>query len=103
MRSLPIPGTDRSVVVPVRRSVEVTRTTPAMRPGIHRSAEASRITEDIAHAEEAIAAQDGSGEFASKVNDRRRDERSYLPNLACILYQPWLFHGTPMWPKLQGR
>lgn len=24
------------------------------------------------------------------------------PNLARVLYQPWLFHGTPLWRKLQG-
>jgi hypothetical protein len=26
-----------------------------------------------------------------------------LPNLSRVLYQPWLFHGTPLWAKLQGR
>jgi len=35
--------------------------------------------------------------------DRRRDDRPHLPNLSRILYQPWQFHGTPMWAKLRGR
>ncbi len=26
-----------------------------------------------------------------------------LPDLSRILYQPWLFHGTALWGKLQGR
>ncbi len=26
-----------------------------------------------------------------------------LPDLSRVLYQPWLFHGTPLWAKLQGR
>jgi hypothetical protein len=26
-----------------------------------------------------------------------------LPDLSHVLYQPWLFHGTPLWAKLQGR
>ena len=26
-----------------------------------------------------------------------------VPDLSRILYQPWLFHGTPLWAKLQGR
>ena len=30
-------------------------------------------------------------------------EAPKLPDLTKILYQPWLFHGTPLWAKLQGR
>lgn len=26
-----------------------------------------------------------------------------LPALKRILYKPWLFHGIPLWGKLQGR
>jgi hypothetical protein len=26
-----------------------------------------------------------------------------LPDLTKVLYQPWLFYGTPLWSKLQGR
>ncbi len=26
-----------------------------------------------------------------------------VPDVSRILYQPWLFHGTPLWAKLQGR
>lgn len=26
-----------------------------------------------------------------------------LPDLSRVLYQPWLFHSTPLWAKLQGR
>ena len=48
--------------------------------------------------------QAGEGlEPVDKKKDRRRDDRPRLPNLSRILYQPWLFHGTPMWGKLQGR
>ncbi len=50
-------------------------------------------------AEEAEA----SGGATQKKRDRRRDDRPHLPDLARVLYQPWLFHGTPMWAKLQGR
>lgn len=31
------------------------------------------------------------------------NENPKLPNLAKVLYQPWLFHGTPLWSKLQDR
>ena len=31
------------------------------------------------------------------------DDNPKLPNLAKVLYQPWLFHGTPMWGRLQNR
>lgn len=31
------------------------------------------------------------------------DEEPKLPDLSRVLYQPWLFHGTPLWSKLQGR
>jgi hypothetical protein len=31
------------------------------------------------------------------------DEDPKLPDLTKLLYQPWLFHGTPLWAKLQGR
>lgn len=31
------------------------------------------------------------------------NENPKLPNLAKVLYQPWLFHGTPLWNKLQSR
>ena len=30
-------------------------------------------------------------------------ENPKLPDLSRVLYQPWLFHGTPLWSKLQGR
>jgi hypothetical protein len=33
----------------------------------------------------------------------REEKAPSLPDLSRILYQPWLFHGTPLWGKLQGR
>ncbi|MFC3630669.1 hypothetical protein ACFOM8_14565 [Paracoccus angustae] len=30
------------------------------------------------------------------------DETPKLPTLAKVLYQPWLFHGTPLWGRFQG-
>lgn len=31
------------------------------------------------------------------------DKTPAPPDLSRVLYQPWLFHGTPLWSKLQGR
>ncbi|WP_295045235.1 hypothetical protein [uncultured Paracoccus sp.] len=31
------------------------------------------------------------------------NENPKLPNLAKVLYQPWIFHGTPLWGRLQRR
>ncbi len=86
-RSLAVPGKDQRIAVPVRRSVETQRSTPAMRMGIVSPSRPRPVAD---------------GE-TRKTRDRRRDDRPHLPDLSRILYQPWLFHGTPMWAKLQGR
>lgn len=91
MRRLRIPSRDSSVSVPQRRTIQKKRTTPAMRLGVQQP---SSLRKDV-------VVEEGTSGRAKK--DRRRDDRPYLPNLARVLYQPWLFHGTPMWAKLQGR
>ncbi|WP_126623190.1 hypothetical protein [Oceaniglobus ichthyenteri] len=117
MRRLKVPGTNETIDVPLRRKTRVQRTTPAMRMGVHSaqytspsSARSDDETGGIADGnrdpDEARqeALQTGEGfEPVGKKKDRRRDDRPRLPNLSRILYQPWLFHGTPMWGKLQGR
>jgi hypothetical protein len=40
-----------------------------------------------------------AGIHASPIDSKQ----AKLPDLSRILYQPWLFHGTPLWAKLQGR
>ncbi len=86
-RSLAVPGTDQRISVPQRRSVPKDRSTPAMRLGVVSPSRPRPRPE---------------GEERNKP-DRRQDDRPFLPDLSRILYQPWLFHGTPMWAKLQGR
>jgi hypothetical protein len=117
MRRLKVPGTNETIDVPLRRKTRVRRTTPAMRMGVHSaqytapsSARSDGETEGSANSahdpdearQEALQAGEGL-EPIGKKKDRRRDDRPRLPNLSRILYQPWLFHGTPMWAKLQGR
>jgi len=117
VRRLRVPGTDETIEVPLRRKTRVRRTTPAMRMGVH-SAQYSippslRSDEEVEDSAEGTRGpdevqqetlQDGeSPEPVKRKKDRRRDDRPRLPNLSRILYQPWLFHGTPMWSKLQGR
>ena len=82
-----MPGTDQRISVPQRRSVPKDRSTPAMRLGIVSPSRPRPVSD---------------GEERKKP-DRRHDDRPFLPDLSRILYQPWLFHGTPMWAKLQGR
>lgn len=97
VRRIPVPGTREAVPVPKRRENRVVRTTPAMRMGVHSSRPPKKTA---AQPEQDQGA--ASTEEAQK-KDRRNDDRPYLPDLSRILYQPWLFHGTPMWAKLQGR
>lgn len=99
LRRLAVPGTDKAIFVPKRRTNKVVRTTPAMRMGVHRPSQPKGSGQEADSAEEAEA----SGGVTQKKRDRRRDDRPHLPDLARILYQPWLFHGTPVWAKLQGR
>ncbi len=70
-----------------------------MRMRVHQPSQPKSSGQEADSAEEAEA----SGGATRKKRDRRRDDRPHLPDLARILYQPWLFHGTPMWAKLQGR
>ena len=98
-RRLAVPGTDRAILVPKRRTNKIVRTTPAMRMGVHQPSK-PKEPEQAAGSAEGAEAPDAASQ---KKQDRRRDDRPHLPDLARILYQPWLFHGTPMWAKLQGR
>lgn len=117
VRRLKVPGTNKTIEVPLRRKTRIRRTTPAMRMGVHSaqysdpqsvrsdeqnrgSAEPKREPDEVQ--QEILQAGEGL-EPVDKKKDRRRDDRPRLPNLSRILYQPWLFHGTPMWGKLQGR
>ena len=117
VRHLKVPGTNETIEVPLRRKTRVRRTTPAMRMGVHSaqystpssvrsdeeiegSADPNRDPDEVQ--QEILQAGEGL-EPVDKKKDRRRDDRPRLPNLSRILYQPWLFHGTPMWGKLQGR
>lgn len=99
MRRIPIPGTDEKILVPKRRDNRIIRTTPAIRMGVHMPTQATKAAKQPEHEQYA----EDTGEAEGKKRDRRRDDRPYLPDLSRILYQPWLFHGTPMWAKLQGR
>lgn len=99
MRRIPIPGTDEKILVPKRRDNRIIRTTPAIRMGVHMPTQATKAAKQPEHEQYA----EDTGEAEGKMRDRRRDDRPYLPDLSRILYQPWLFHGTPMWAKLQGR
>jgi hypothetical protein len=99
LRRIAVPGTDRAILVPKRRATQVVRTTPAKRMGIHQASKPKDTGQQGDCAKEAGS----SGEANQKKRDRRRDDRPHLPDLPRILYQPWLFHGTPMWAKLQGR
>lgn len=116
-RRLKVPGTDKTILVPLRRQTRIRRTTPAMRMGVHAAryamkgkGEAEMGADDVEAVdpdikelvEQTLEGIDGEPATKSKV-DRRRDDRPHLPNLSRILYQPWIFHGTPMWAKLQGR
>lgn len=94
--SIVLAGIRQSILIPVRRPVDMTGTTPAMRLGIRTPAESNRLDEAIARAEDAFAAGDPAGGAGPKGKDRRGDERPDLPNLARILIQPRLVHGTPM-------
>ncbi|MFD2740501.1 hypothetical protein ACFSUD_13015 [Sulfitobacter aestuarii] len=99
LRRLAVPGTDKVILVPKRRADKVIRTTPAMRMGVHKPSQ----PKDSGREEDSATEEETSGGATKKKRDRRRDDRPHLPDLARILYQPWLFHGTPMWAKLQGR
>ncbi|OWY14569.1 hypothetical protein B6V72_04770 [Thioclava sp. F34-6] len=99
LRRLAVPGSDKTIFVPKRRANKVVRTTPAMRMGVHQP---SQPKDSGQEAENVVEAEASSGATRKK-RDRRRDDRPHLPDLARILSQPWLFHGTPMWAKLQGR
>jgi hypothetical protein len=99
LRRLTVPGTDKAILVPRRRAGKVIRTTPAMRMGLHQPSQPKDTSREGVRATE----EETSGGATKKKQDRRRDDRPHLPDLARILYQPWLFHGTPMWAKLQGR
>ncbi len=113
MRQLVVPGTNQKIFVPLRRATQPKRTTPAIRMGVLTpSAPRKRAADEAAVNAAARTSQDntqndpGSEMAASsqkEKKDLRRDDRPYLPDLSRILYQPWLFHGTPMWAKLQGR
>jgi hypothetical protein len=94
MRQLSVPGTDKKIFVPVRRKTVARRTTPAMRMGVITPSQAGSVHTDTAAEDLATPPEAGSTSSKGKV-DRRRDDRPYLPNLSRILYQPWLFHGTP--------
>ncbi len=99
LRRIPVPGTATAILVPKRRANRVVRTTPAMRMGVHQPPQPKRSAE---RPDQLGEAQD-AGEPKPRTRDQRRDDRPNLPDLSRILYQPWLFHGTPMWAKLQGR
>lgn len=107
VRKLPVPGTDKSILVPLRRQTRARRTTPAMRMGVHipRPPKKPSHSDEISAetSAETVAESQCGKPKAGKKKDRRRDDRPNLPDLSRILYQPWLFHGTPMWAKLQGR
>ncbi|MCF6432112.1 hypothetical protein [Leisingera sp. MMG026] len=98
-RRIAVPGTDKAILVPKRRASKAVRTTPAMRTGVHQPSQPKGSQQEADSVEKAEA----SGGAFKKKRDRRRDDRSHLPNLSRILYQPWRFHGTPMSAKLQGR
>ncbi len=85
MRQLPVPGTSKKTFVPVRRATQAKRTTPAIRMGVLTPSTPRKPTD-----------QEMAPPSPTAKNDRRRDDRPYLPDLSRILYQPWLFHGTPM-------
>ena len=109
MRQLDVPGTNQKILVPLRRTTQAKRTTPAMRMGVQKPAARRKQSDDDTLME--VTAKTPQDEPNLKINasaskvksERRRDDRPYLPDLSRILYQPWLFHGTPMWAKLQGR
>lgn len=112
-RRLAVPGTGKTILVPLRRPTQTQRTTPAMRLGVHipsgqkkPNAETYGADEPEPHVENAadnVPECVPESEPKPKKADRRNDDRPYLPDLSRILYQPWPFHGTPMWAKLQGR
>lgn len=99
LRRLEVPGTDKAILVPKRRASKVIRTTPVMRMGVHQPSR----PKDTGREQDGVNEEENSGGATQKKRDRRRDDRPHLPDLARILYQPWLFHSTPMWAKLQGR
>ena len=99
LRRLPVPGTDKVIFVPKRRAGKVTRTTPAMRMGVHQPSQ----PKDLGREKDSATEEETLGGATEKKRDRRRDDRPHLPDHARTLYQTWLFHGTPMWAKLQGR
>jgi len=99
LRRLAVPGTDKAIFVPKRRTNKVVRTTPAIRMGVQRPSQRKGSEEEADNAQEV----EGFCGAPKKKRARRRDDRPHRPNLAKILYQPWLVHGTPMWAKLQGR
>ena len=109
MGQLEVPGTNQKILVPLRRATQAKRTTPAMRRGVQKSAATRKRPYDETSPK--VAAKTPQDEPTPKVDassskvktDRRRDDRPYIPDLSRSLYQPWLFHGTPMWAKLQGR
>lgn len=115
-RNQKVPGKETSISLPVKPKTRTRRTTPAMRMGVHTAqyskngrgqakiGTAAAVAGDTNFQELAEPILETNKDTASKKKlDRRRDDRPLLPNLAKILYQPWIFHGTPMWAKLQGR
>jgi|GEM_PF-1278775 len=109
MRQLSVPGTSKKIFVPLRRGTHAKRTTPAMRMGVLAPSAPRKRSDKETSVDAATKPpqnKPGSEMTASSArakSDRRQDDRPYLPDLSRILYQPWLFHGTPMWAKLQGR
>ncbi len=113
MRQLEVPGTKQKIFVPLRRATQPKRTTPAMRMGVltpsvpkKRSNEETSVNAEAQTSQDTIQPRPESERVASspkEKKDLRRDDRPYLPDLSRTVYQPWLFHGTPMWAKLQGR
>lgn len=99
LRRIPVPGTDKAILVPKRRANKVVRTTPTIWMEVHRPSP----PKDTGQERDSAREEEISRGTNQKKPDRRRDGRSHLPDLARILYRPWLFHGTPVWEKLQGR
>jgi hypothetical protein len=99
-RRIAVPGTDKAILVPKRRTTKVVRTTPAMRMGVHQPWKPKDSEPEMDIAEEDAVEEN---EAPPKKRDRGRDDRPHLPDLSKILYQPWLFYRTPRWRKLQGR
>ena len=97
MRRLVVPGTDKTILVPLRRAARARRTTPAMRMGVQipSAPKASSISSiepeaDVGEGHPEIEPEAvkmaADGECEVKRRDRRRDDRPFLPDISRILY-----------------